>query len=118
MKLLRHQADLGPGGAIVADDVVAVDLDLAAGGGDDPAHDADQGRLAGAVGAEQGEDLALGDVEADAFQRLMPAVVALRQVADGDDGGGCGVRHQAHLPSPQRRLGSMPSPNGCRPSLA
>jgi hypothetical protein len=47
---------------------VAVGDHLAGRGGDQAADDADQGRLAGTVGAEQGEDLAAGDVEIDAFR--------------------------------------------------
>jgi hypothetical protein len=54
--------------AEVADDVVAVG-DHRAAGVDDAADDADQRGLAGAVGAEQREDLAALDVEVDALQR-------------------------------------------------
>ena len=45
--------------------------------------DLDRRRLAGAVRAEQREDLALADLEADAAQRLVPAV-ALAEVLDDD----------------------------------
>jgi hypothetical protein len=50
-------------GAVVADDVVAVGQHRPKAGADDAADDADQGGLAGAVGAEQGEDLAAADVQ-------------------------------------------------------
>jgi hypothetical protein len=49
----------------------ALVLDLAAGRGVDPADQVEDRRLAGAVRADQGEDLAAADVEAD--------------VVDGDD---------------------------------
>ena len=50
-----------------------------------PADDADQRRLAGAVRAEQREDLALVDVEVDRLQRLHARRIGLAQAADGDD---------------------------------
>ena len=53
----------------------------------DRAHPLDhleRGRLARAVRSEDPEDLALGDLEADAVDRLQ-AAVSLAQVADGDD---------------------------------
>ena len=53
---------------------------------DDAADDADQRRLAGAVRAEQREDLAAPDLEVDVLQRLEAGRVGLRQVGDGDDG--------------------------------
>ena len=52
----------------LAGDVMAGDLDLAAVGGDQGRQDADHRRLARTVGAEQGEDGALGDVEVDAVE--------------------------------------------------
>jgi hypothetical protein len=58
VQLLRHQADGARAGAVVAHDVVAVTVTRAAAGVDDAADDADQRGLAGAVGAEQREDLA------------------------------------------------------------
>ena len=58
VQFLRHQADQRARGAIVGDDVVAVDRDGARGRIDDAADDADQRGLAGAVRAEQREDLA------------------------------------------------------------
>ena len=55
---LGHEADHRAGGAVVPDDIMAVDGHCAGGQGDRAADDADQGRLAGAVGAEQRENLA------------------------------------------------------------
>ena len=52
----------------VGDDVVAGDAGLAAVGGEQRGQDVDHGRLAGAVGPEQGEDRALGDLEVDAVE--------------------------------------------------
>ena len=59
--------------------------DPARGRRDDAADDADQRRLAGAVRAEQREDLALADLEVDALQRLQARGVGLGQAGNGDD---------------------------------
>jgi len=48
----------------------------------DSADRIDQRGLARAIGAEQGEDLALVDVEIDGLQRLQPALVGLAEAAD------------------------------------
>ena len=48
---------------------MTVDEDRAGGHRDGAADDADQGRLAGPVGAEQREDLAAPDLQIDAAQR-------------------------------------------------
>ena len=85
VQFLRHQPDQRAGGAIVADDVMAIDRDLALRGDQDAADDADQRGLAGAVGAEQSEDLAALDVEIDVVERLEPGRIGLRQIADGND---------------------------------
>src|SRR5206468_1701862 len=47
--------------------------------------DADQRRLAGAVGAEQRQNLAAADVEIDRFQRIDAGAVGLAQPADRED---------------------------------
>ena len=73
-------------GAVVADDVVAVHRHRAARRIDDAADDVDQRGLAGAVRPEQGEDLAVRDVEIDVLERLEARRVGLRQVRDGDGG--------------------------------
>ena len=71
-ELLRHESDHGAGGTEIGNDVVTVDGHAARRWLHDPADDVDQGGLAGAVGAEQGEDFASPDVEVDAFQGLEP----------------------------------------------
>ncbi len=85
-QLLRHQADLHARRAVVAHDVVAVGHDACpAVGGDDAADDADQRGLAGAVGTQQREDLALADLEVDALERLQARGVGLGQAAHRQD---------------------------------
>src|SRR5690606_32990668 len=84
-QLLRHEADAGARLPVVADNVEAVDGDGAGGRVDEAADDADQRRLAGAVRAEQGEDLAAIDVEVDALQRPEAGRVGLVELPDGDD---------------------------------
>ena len=87
VELLRHQADQRAGGAIVGEDVMAADRDRAGRRRHDPADDADQRGLAGAVRPEQRENLALVDVEVDALERLEPGGIGLRQVGDRNDRG-------------------------------
>ncbi|MNC89150.1 hypothetical protein D3C83_50500 [compost metagenome] len=52
---------------------------------DDAANDVDQRRLARAVGSEQGENLALADLEIDAGQGDQSAGVGLGQARYGND---------------------------------
>jgi hypothetical protein len=85
-EFLRHQTDQRAGGAVIGDDVVPADPHAARAGLDDAADDADQCRLAGTVGAEQGEDLAAADVQADALQRLEPRRIGLGELRYGEDG--------------------------------
>ncbi len=59
---------------------------LARGRGDDAADDVDQRGLARAVRAQQGEDLALVDIQCGALQGLYAGGVGLGQVLDRDDG--------------------------------
>ena len=82
VELLRGQPDRLAGLAVVVDRVVAEDLDRARGRLREPGRAVDQGRLAGAVRAEQAEELARLDLERDAAQRLDPGRVALDQVLD------------------------------------
>src|SRR5205807_4263730 len=53
-----------------AGDVVAVESDLAGARVDEPGYGLEQRRLAGAVGAEEGHDLPLLDLEVDAEEHL------------------------------------------------
>ena len=70
-------------------DVVAVEGDGAGGGGEEPGDDAQHGRLAGAVGAEQRDHLALGDVEVDAEEDRHLAVGRVDARAASAAVGGC-----------------------------
>jgi len=65
---------------------VTADRHLAVSRRDDAADDVDQRGLAGAVRAEQREDLALLDLQVDALQRLAAAGVGLGEALDGEDG--------------------------------
>ena len=69
-RLLERDADRLADLARLGDDVVARDLRGAARGAQERGEHADRGRLAGAVRAEEGVDLALGDVEVDAAHGL------------------------------------------------
>ena len=66
----------------VGDDIVAEDPRRAAIGAGQPGQDRDQRRLAGAVRAEQAEELAFGDVERDVVERTH--VAARRGIRLGD----------------------------------
>src|SRR5580698_2280048 len=76
-EFLRYQPDQRARRAIVGNDVVTVDGDFAGGRVDDAANDTDQRRLAGAVGAEQREDLAVTDIQVDVFEGLEAGGVGL-----------------------------------------
>jgi hypothetical protein len=77
---VRHARAVRPG------DRLAAEGDRAAIGADDVGDHADERGLAGAVGPEQGEDLAGADVEADVVDDRA-AVVDLADVADLEHGG-------------------------------
>src|SRR6185295_11702243 len=81
----------------------AEDRDAARGQAADAAGERDQRGLAGAVGAEEGENLALLDLEADALQRLEARVVDLADVPDGDGGW-----HRLVPPVAEPRRGACP----------
>jgi hypothetical protein len=53
---------------------------------DDATDGVDQRGLARAIGAEQGEDLALTDIEIDVLERLEPALVGLAEAPDRQNG--------------------------------
>ncbi|MEY9246242.1 hypothetical protein ABIF27_006897 [Bradyrhizobium elkanii] len=78
-----------------AGDVAAVELDRA-GAGARPAEDRHhQRRLAGAVGADQGDDLAAIDLDIDALQRLD---LAIRRAHAAHREQGCRCLCRAHVP--------------------
>ena len=85
MEFLRHQPDQRAGRAIVRDDVVSIDCDLTRARHENAADDADQCRFSGAIGAQQGKDLASMNIEVDLLERLESRRVAFRQVCDGND---------------------------------
>jgi hypothetical protein len=82
VQLLRHQADQRTGGAVILDDVVAVDRNRALRRIENAADDPDQRGLACAVRTEQCENLAAPDLEIDYFQRLETGRVSLGQIGD------------------------------------
>jgi hypothetical protein len=67
-------------------DVEAPDRGAAARFGDQAGENVDQGRLAGAVRAEQPEDAAARDIERDPVERALAAGIGLLQIADRDRG--------------------------------
>ena len=71
-----HHGDAEPGDLVGrrAGDVAPVEDDRAVGRRHDAGDGLEQGRLAGAVGAEQGHDLALAHLEVDAEEHLDVAV--------------------------------------------
>ncbi len=89
-QFLRHEPDARARRAVIRKNVVAVDQDRAARRLHDAANRRDQGRLAGAVRAEQRENLAVADVQVDVFQGLEARSIGLIEMRDGD----CG-RHAA-----------------------
>ena len=62
------------------------DRDAPGAGGEDAVEVQHQRRLAGAVGAEQGDPLAPVDVQVHAEQRLVAVGVGEREAADVEDG--------------------------------
>ncbi|MNV63350.1 hypothetical protein D3C71_1559380 [compost metagenome] len=65
---------------------MAEHVDRAAGLGHQGREDADGGGFAGAIGAEQGEKIAFGDIQVDAMQRLEAIAVGFGQLPDGQSG--------------------------------
>jgi hypothetical protein len=68
---------------------MAGDAHVAAVSGEQRGEDLDGGRLAGAVGAEQREDRALGDVQVDPFEDRLVAKDLRSPTADSAAGVGC-----------------------------
>ena len=81
-----NHAELTADGIEVGRQQEVVEPDLAGVGPQDAAQAAQGGRLAGAVLAQQQEDLAGADLEVHAGHRL-DAAEALAQATDGDHGG-------------------------------
>ncbi|MNM11475.1 hypothetical protein D3C81_216370 [compost metagenome] len=86
VELLRHhaQATLERGGLAVQ--VVTEHAHCAAGLVHQGRENADGGGFAGAVGAEQGEEVAFGNIKVDAFEGLEAIAVGLGQLSDGQGG--------------------------------
>ncbi len=83
---LEDDADALAEGGLLAGRVVAEDADFAGGPGEIAFEDFDGCGLAGAVGAEEGEDLACGDLEVDAANGVNVAE-GLTEAADVYGGG-------------------------------
>jgi hypothetical protein len=83
LRLLQHHADPLSVGRACSFRIEAEDVDLAGVAGAVALQNLDRGRLAGTVGAEETEDLALCDLEADPADRFV-VTVGLPQAVDGD----------------------------------
>jgi hypothetical protein len=81
-RVLEHETDVAPHVGALADDVVAGDERRAGGRHGERAQHLDRGRLAGAVRAEEAEDLARLDRERDRIHGGQFAV-ALHELVDG-----------------------------------
>ena len=103
VQLLRREADGLARLAVVADGVVAEDVDRPDVGCARPGRAVDQRRLAGPVRAQQAEELARLDLQRDPAQRLDAGRVALHEALDpeglGDARGGEAVRGWNARPS-------------------
>ena len=84
--LLRHDSETGLGGLELDVDVAAEDEHLPGGLGHERGDDADRRGLAGAVRAEQREEVPGLDVEVDALQCVYAVAVGLRELAQGKCG--------------------------------
>ncbi len=84
LRLLEDHPDPPPPRGVGPRGVDPEDLDYAARAGAVPLKDLDRRGLARAVGAEEGEHLARGDVQIDPAHRVHGAV-GLTQPAHGDD---------------------------------
>src|ERR1041384_5691726 len=69
-ELLRDQSDLRSGAAIIAQDIAAIDEDIARRRRHNAADNTDKSRFAGAVGTEESENFPLANCQVDRFQRL------------------------------------------------
>jgi hypothetical protein len=80
VQLLRHQPDQRARGAVAVVDIVAADRDAAFARSRDPADDADQRGLAGAVRPQQRKNLAALDLQIDVVQRLETGAIGLGKI--------------------------------------
>ena len=83
---MRDKTDEVPRSAEIGQCIVPADTDRAAGRQRDPADGRNQRGFACAVGAKQGQDLALFNLEVDGFQGLKTARVCFAQVLDRNNG--------------------------------
>src|SRR5580658_9383535 len=95
LRFLQDDPDPGPPTRRRAPRILTEHLDFATTRPAEALEDLDRGRLAGAVGAQEREDLAAVDVEVDPADRLV-APVALAQAPDRDHGF---ARHRLDAPS-------------------
>jgi hypothetical protein len=100
-RVLEHEADVPADGVALAGDVEAVHAGGAGGGPGERAEHVDRRALAGAVGAEEAEDLAAGDGERHTADGLDLAVGLDERVdLDGGRGGGAHDGHSQHARAP------------------
>src|SRR5690606_9816855 len=95
---LRHQAEQAHGPVALGVQVDVEHADLARGLVDQGRDDADQGRLAGAVGAEQGVEVPRRDLQRNALERFHAVSVDLAEVTYRQRGGRGGLVHRNSLP--------------------
>ena len=110
---LEHIADTASqSDRIAQSDILAGDRDGAAGGIDQPVGEPQQRGLAGAGAADNGEELAFGDVQRDVVDRLHgTAVKALAYIGEGDQGS---AGHVVRLPRPGQPAKPEGALNCCR----
>ena len=89
--MLGHERQPGAheAGRLVPGDVDAVEQDPPGRRAEQPGDRAEQRRLAGAVGSDEGDELARADVERDAVERDDGAVARRQPLDDGSIRTGC-----------------------------
>src|SRR6266581_6421714 len=93
-ELLGHQPNQRPRRAEILDDIVAANGHLTTARIDDPAHNADQRGLAGAIRAEQREDLAAADLQVDVLEGAESGRICFGKIRNCDDRLHAGVFNQ------------------------
>ena len=87
-QLLRHNTNALPRKAVVRHNIMAMNAHPTFIGSGEPGDDGNQGRFAGAVGAQQAKELALGNLQRYAAQRLQGAEALFDLInLDGGHGG-------------------------------